>query len=359
VDKDDEICFYVYPGRQAPGYLWWNYSYFPQRFEMKIVDPVDGGWTYMYIYYNNLTAYNPLLGGINLGAPTFTTKDDDGNTITDYVNWDPDSQTITSDFYRTSVNRTNPSLMSNLQLFGNTDGQTILTSFNKMYLYGYVLISQSGQEWSTTWGFGRDGVWYDWAAGAANVYSELICILDNPCVEYPGITTDTSKTRAYGTGTDRTADRRGLSVAPQCPQNYYGPQGILAGHSPPYINWENVYGDGRAVIDGTVRVVFYLQQFLVTGLNPSLTVSNTAVIGDRVDLIIPIMDGPSFFYSRMQMGAPASVEIPALTGFTIQVYYVYVECGNINPAVRNDFKPSPIMSIGILIARPLLPTSTA
>jgi hypothetical protein len=136
-------------------------------------------------------------------------------------------------------------------------------------------------------------------------------------------------------------------------------KGFSLDTAPPYINWENVYGDGRAVIDGTVRVVFYLQQFLVTGLNPSLTVSNTAVIGDRVDLIIPIMDGPSFFYSRMQMGAPASVEIPALTGFTIQVYYVYVECGNINPAVRNDFKPSPIMSIGILIARPLLPTSTA
>jgi len=66
-------------------------------------------------------------------------------------------------------------------------------------------------------------------------------------------------------------------------------------------------------------------------------VSGTTVINDRVDLLIPIMDGPQFYYRRMQLGAPTSVEIPSLAGFVIQVYYVYVNCGNLNNAIRNDF----------------------
>ena len=115
LDKDDEIVFYAYPGRKASNWLWWNYSSFPQRFEIEIVDPIDGGRSWMYIYFNNDSAYDPFTGGINLGAPTFTTP------IADYVSWDPDAMTVTSDFYQTSVDETNPSLLDSARLFGETD----------------------------------------------------------------------------------------------------------------------------------------------------------------------------------------------------------------------------------------------
>lgn len=336
LDKDDVIVFYAYPGRQAEAWYWWNYTYFPHRFELEIIDPIDGGRTWMYIYFNNESWADPFTGGVNLGAPQFNAGDRNGNPTSDYISWDPDTRSLTTDYYQVSLNEANPSLVDSVRIFGDTDGQPIATTFNRMYLYGYVAETLVNS-WSTTWAFGREGIWYDWSSpGTGTSYSEMIASLENPSVTYPGIARDTGQTVLYTRTNEMTGDRRSITYAPFCPQNYYGPQGVARGKGSSFMVWESNYGDGRAVIDGPVRVVFYLQQWLSTGLYVTITVSGTSVANDYVDLIYPIMDGPSFYYRTMQLAPEALVEIPSLEGFVIQIYYAYIMCGNINPDVRSD-----------------------
>ena len=341
VDPDDEICFYTYNGRQSPSWLWWNYSYFPQRYEMQIVDPVDGGRTWMYIYYNNATAVNPLKGGINLGAPKFTTTDKDGNPIDYYCSWDPSTAAITTDYYRTSFNTTYPNVVAGVQMFGDTDGQSILNSFGKMYMYGHVTMVQSGQTaLDVDIALARQGTWYRWPGTTTPVtvtYNELFCSLDNPSVWYPGISRDNSIMMAYSYGGGQyTADRRALSFAPQSPQNYYGPRGVVRGHTPAFQIWGQTQGDQRAIISGPCRVMFYYQSFLSLGVNLAVTISGTVILNDDLDIIFPIMDGIQVYYRTMQISPDATVEIPSIAGATISIYYAYIECGSINLAVRND-----------------------
>lgn len=340
LDKDDEIVFYASPGRKAASWYWWNYTYFPHRFELEITDPIDGGRTWMYIYFNNESWADPFTGGINLGAPVFTAPDRNGNPTSDYISWDPDTRTLSSDYYQVSLNATNPSLIDSVSIFGDTDGQPIAKSFNRMYLYGRIQETMQNS-WSALWSFGKEGVWYSYTNGAGSAFSEMIASIENPSVVYPGISRDTGVTRTYTdhgmTGGQVTGDRRAYATQPACPQNYRGPQGMVQYPSDhPYTQWERSYGDGRAVIDGPVRIIFYTQQWLVTGLYVYLEVSGTIIINDYVDLMFPIMDGPSFYYRRAQIAPEAIVEIPALPGFQIQIYYAYIMCGEINKDIRSD-----------------------
>ena len=91
------------------------------------------------------------------------------------------------------------------------------------------------------------------------------------------------------------------------------------------------------MIDGTTRVIFYLSQFLMVGMYVYIYVSTDHIIDDYVDIIFPLMDGPSIYYRRMQINPEMTVEIPALEGFLIQVYYAYILSGTLNPDVNQDF----------------------
>lgn len=313
LDKDDELAFYAYPGRQAPTYLWWNAPQFPSRLEFQIVDPVDGGLAWMYIYYNNDMAYNPILNAtaINLGAPEYTTE------VHDYTSWDPDSLTISTDFYQISTKEGNPSQLDSAKMLRDSDGQNILTQFNKMYGYGsYDAMGLLSGALSA----GREGTWYAWDSASSQSHSELVCTLDNPSVWYPNMPEDTNNP-------SRTAVTS--------PQYYYGPQAVAYGHTPYFDGWEQ-YGDGRAIIDGDVRVIMYLQQYLTTGIHALLTGSPS--LDERIDVFTSIMDGPQYYYSRMQLAPPAVTAMPYLSAdIVIEINYVYIMSGNIDLTNRGDF----------------------
>ena len=335
LDMDDEICFYAYPGRQAAAWYWWNYNNFPHRFELQITDPVDGGQTWMYIYFNNESWADPFTGGVNLGEPTFTALDRNDNPTQDYISWDPDTFTLTSDYYQVSMDETNPSLVDSVSIFGDTDGQPLATAFNKMYIYGFAA-EHLADEWSSALPFGREGTWYSWSSTASTSFSELVAFIDNPSVLYPEIPEDMNQQVTYARTGELTADKRSpASTAPTNPQNYQGPRGVAVNGMPPYTDLE-VQGDGRAVVDGPCRIIFYTQQFVVLGLYVEVIVSGTDIIVDDVDLAIPIMNGPSLYYRRVQRSPDASIAIPGLPGFEIQIYYAYVMCGNVNPDIRDD-----------------------
>jgi hypothetical protein len=104
VDWDDELCFYAANGKKASIYQWWNYNEYPNRFRVKINDPVDGGQAWMYVYFTNDT--KPL--------------DTDNYYIppggTDYVSWDKNNLKITGQTYETTINGSNPDLDSSLKI---------------------------------------------------------------------------------------------------------------------------------------------------------------------------------------------------------------------------------------------------
>ncbi|MHA1360591.1 MAG: hypothetical protein ACTSRC_20915 [Candidatus Helarchaeota archaeon] len=335
LDKDDELCFYVYPGRKAAADNWWNYTFFPSRFELQIIDPVDGGQTWMYIYFNNETWADPFHGGINLGMPIFDVKDKNGAAIKDYLSWDPDTYTISTDYYQVSLNETNPSIIDSVRILGKSDNRPILTAFNKKYQYERIEESFYYQ-WAREYSIGKEGPWYSWSTGAISTYSEVITTLENPSVYYPGIPGELGQTIPYFSGGE-TGDRRDYSVAPQCPQNYRGPEGMVrhpTNH--PFTEWEAQFGDGRVVIDGTCRIIIYLQQFLLTGMYLNLETSSYTIFDDYIDIAIPLTDGPSVYYRRMQIAPEIETRTISLQGFRIQTYYTYFMGGNINPDVRVD-----------------------
>jgi len=341
VDKAAQICFYVYNGRRAPDWYWWNYTYFPQRFELKIRDPIDGGQTWMYLYFNNATAWNPLKGGKNLGAPAFTTTDSDGNPIKSYISWDPATNAVTSDFYRVTFDPATPFLVNSLRLFGNTDGQSILSSFNKMYIYGNATMAQgTNQACNKKFAFAREGVWQGYNTTVKG-FTDLVTVIENPSVAYPNISRDLNQLQSYLYPPFLTGKRGTYGnnwSAPSCPQHYYGLGACLQNKSRMGLyKWAMKYGDQRAIANGPCRVVFYVQGFMHINMSLMVTVSGTDILYDQVDLIMPMMDGPLYYYRRMEVGPPTSVEIPDLAGATIRIYYAYINCGNLNTAIRNDF----------------------
>jgi hypothetical protein len=352
LDKDDVIVFYAQPGRKAPTYLWWNWDEFPKRIEFKVNDPVDNGVSWMYIYYNDDPAYNPIANSsaVNLGSPDYT----------DYVSWDPDTMSVTSDYYQISLNENNPSLLDSARMFGETDGQKLLTDFNRMYAFAHVTETLVNIL-HVYIPVGREGKWYNYPPGAGDLdLSELVANMDNPSVLYPGIPDDTNYMHTYDqNAAEQTADRTrytspyfGTDSFPwptNPPGNgYYGPLGARsdpqnppgqvpgAGLGPSYEDWELV-GDKRAVIDGPCRVIMYVQQWLVGGLYVYLEASQIVVIDDDIEMMFPMLDGPQFYYRRHQIAPETTIELPAVDAIVFEVYYVYLLCGSLDANIAADY----------------------
>jgi hypothetical protein len=331
IDKDDEISFYAENGRQVPNYIWWNYSYFPYRFEVQIVDPVDGGRSWMYIYYNNQSNYNFYTNGsaANLGNPkgAYTT------TVKDYVSWDPGLLSISTDVYQLSVNGTNPTLLDSVKIVKDgSDGQNIIEDFGKMYGFGYFEDTTVGAI-SGMLSAGRDGPWYSYSNGAKTLKGEMIAVLDNPAVWYDQLYYDISDP-------DRSNDSAPYQYDP--PEDVYD-RYVQMGHTPPSTfgddpfldDWEESYGDNRAIVDGDIRVIQYISQWLGTGIYKG---DGGCVTGDEawIVLLTSMLDGPMYYYRNLQESPSTSTALPYVDGISIEIYYVYIECGNIVNNIRDD-----------------------
>ncbi len=96
-DNDDELVFYVYNGSRVDESTWWNTSY-PYRIELAIIDPVDSGQCWMYIYFKNDTAV--------------VTDNPYEDTSMDYVNWFHENLTVKTPYYTMAINTSNPDLIS-------------------------------------------------------------------------------------------------------------------------------------------------------------------------------------------------------------------------------------------------------
>ncbi|MGV9199621.1 MAG: hypothetical protein ACOC4M_12480, partial [Promethearchaeia archaeon] len=124
IDYDDELVFPTKNGKQASIHSWWNYEEFPNRFRVKITDPVDGGQSWMYIYYNEENMENPP--DKNYYIPPGEKS---------YVDWDKENLKITAENYELEFDPDNLDLYEALRIkLQGTEGNDLLSSSNKQYL---------------------------------------------------------------------------------------------------------------------------------------------------------------------------------------------------------------------------------
>lgn len=111
IDWDDELCFYVYNGQKASPYSWWNHGNFQQRLALTVNDRVDGGQSWMYLYYNN-TVPNPANPpDINYYIPT-----SGPHAGEDHVSWDKVNKKITADTYEMQLDGDNTDLQESTRI---------------------------------------------------------------------------------------------------------------------------------------------------------------------------------------------------------------------------------------------------
>ncbi|MHA1149880.1 MAG: choice-of-anchor X domain-containing protein [Promethearchaeota archaeon] len=124
LDWDDELCFYAENGKKASRYSWWNYDQYPQRYEIKINDPVDGGQSWMYIYYNDVDMQNP---------PDYNYYIPPGGS--DLISWDKANLKITGQTYELQLDTSNLDLDSALKIkWPGLTANDLYTNTNKQYL---------------------------------------------------------------------------------------------------------------------------------------------------------------------------------------------------------------------------------
>ncbi|MFX1445607.1 MAG: cadherin repeat domain-containing protein, partial [Promethearchaeota archaeon] len=154
IDYDDELVFYAQNGQQVDTSNWWNAAEYPNRTEIHITDPVDGGQTWMYLYFND-----------DIETPPPTTNYFIPSGGEDLVDWDPENSKITADKYEFQFDPDNKDLVlsSTVKLPGytpiniSTDGEKQWMAINlhiQQSAVGIVLfdVQASGDIW-------REGEW--------------------------------------------------------------------------------------------------------------------------------------------------------------------------------------------------------
>ncbi|TFG21990.1 MAG: cadherin repeat domain-containing protein [Promethearchaeota archaeon] len=100
VDYDDEVVFYAQNGKKA-GVDNWNLTRTLNRYEIELFDPVDGGQSWMYLYFNaTSTVQNPTTNFFTPGGE-------------DFVSWDKTNLKVTGQNYEYTIDVNNKDLGSN------------------------------------------------------------------------------------------------------------------------------------------------------------------------------------------------------------------------------------------------------
>ncbi|MFX1259652.1 MAG: hypothetical protein ACFFAN_17495, partial [Promethearchaeota archaeon] len=124
IDYDDELVFYAQNGKKVETNNWWNTAEYPKRTEIHIIDPVDGGQTWMYLYYND---------EIGTAPPTTNYFIPPGDE--DLVDWNSANLKVSGENYEIQLDPNNKDLLlsSTVKLPGETP-ITISTEGDKQWI---------------------------------------------------------------------------------------------------------------------------------------------------------------------------------------------------------------------------------
>ena len=145
VDYDDEIVFIAKNGRKVETSLWYRQDLWNHRWEVAIVDPVDGGQTWMYIYFNPSTYATAPTPANQISNDYYRELSFIAPGETDQVSWDPNNYQITSTTYDMKMNPTNAFQFTDLKITLPGMMQTdMLQEFPKEFIWADGSIELGG-----------------------------------------------------------------------------------------------------------------------------------------------------------------------------------------------------------------------
>ncbi|MHA1271184.1 MAG: fibronectin type III domain-containing protein, partial [Candidatus Helarchaeota archaeon] len=142
---EDELVFYAHSGAKVTPNMWWegDTGIYPNRIEVKITDPVDGGIAWMYIYYDSIPHGNP--------ASTWVPYPNQGWNQSDFLAF--------GEYYNVLVNKTNPDIEHEISssigtirdlLNESYKSYSNITLYNKTFDYYESLNTNKEGNWNGT-----------------------------------------------------------------------------------------------------------------------------------------------------------------------------------------------------------------
>lgn len=185
VDYDDEIVFIAKNGRKVETSIWYRRDLWDHRQEVEIIDPVDNGHCWVYIYYNPGTPAQGPTASRDILNDYCRKLSKIAPGEVDKVSWDATTRTIKGTNFQMQMSASNQMLFSNLQI--TVPGLTpmnILKQFPKDFIQGDLDIEFGG---TTPYGAVRTGGALVYGAGG-QWYAEGPPGLGNPSAlsGYPG-----------------------------------------------------------------------------------------------------------------------------------------------------------------------------
>ena len=345
VDWDDEICFYAQNGKKASKYDWWNYNEYPYRFKVEVNDLVDGGQSWMYIYYNNdslgthpdYNYYIPSVGPHN---------------NTDYVNWEKANKRIKASTYEIDLMDDNvdeyerltikwPGLATNDLLLD--DGKWYISINFHIAALGLVDLYDDTEVW-------REGMWDEISPGRYDEQWSAIGY-DIPC--------------SWSWGGDNTGERRnaellaegqiasnrlhtahdaGNTIAGfQIAADFGDRDGDTSEVMPFYrgrLTLDQASND--SAIDGPCRVILdkISLQSIRVDVGDASAIFNTFQL--RYEELWTVVTNTLTYYSQMYQSEPFSLNLTFDVGlgedFTLELYphYAFMLTQRYSPFVRGD-----------------------
>ncbi len=273
---NDQLVFYAYNGRKVSSTLWWNNTCYPNRIEVQIQDPVDGGQSWMYIYYNNAVSYEPIKS-----TPWYTS----------YVDWNSTTMKVTTPIYSLGLNGTDPDIQNHLGINqGTADGQNIINQVGKQTAWVYV--SASG--FSTYFGFLREGYW----AGGDNFSRPGA--LNDPRTAIHDPSRGTSGNLAEGNLRNMPSNTNDIEGA----------------------------GGHQAIVNGPIRVILGKSNFQYYKFQLGSTTLGAGVI------ITSYGYGQSYFYYNMKQTDNETTSVPYNADATITLVCTFQSVAQFNNANR-------------------------
>nr|MDO8112979.1 hypothetical protein [Candidatus Sigynarchaeota archaeon] len=147
VDYDDEIVFIAKNGRKVDQVIWYQAAIWTHRWEIAIIDPVDGGQAWMYIFFNPSSHATAPTPANQISSDYYRELSYIAPGETDQVSWDSNSCQITSTNYQMKMNPINAAQFTDLKITLPGLMQTdILQEFPKNFIWADGTIEFGGTE---------------------------------------------------------------------------------------------------------------------------------------------------------------------------------------------------------------------
>ncbi len=353
VDYDDELVFYAQNGKKV-NIANWNLTKCSERYEIELFDPVDGGKSWMYLYYNSSsTVQDPTTNFFTPGGE-------------DFVSWDKNNLKVFGENYEYTKDMNNNDLGSNVTvnlpgsaptpLYTEAGKQWIALNLRIIYSFSEITIfdvDDSNDIWREgEWGYPPNRLQYNEQNTSIgyNLKMDLdLEKLNNIEDPFPGQDNDYNNShRHIGVGGQAHGQIRdihhyitGIDTISFSDDGDH--DNVTSAENAPFLRGvvNHSGASNEAAIDGPCRVI--IDKFTVAMFGVDLgtysSVLGTAILG--YEEIWLLSHSTSKFYANMTSDDPIEISADYSTGDPDQeiragLHYAFIAGQNFTNSVRND-----------------------